>query len=209
MELSGDMLMQKIANRENNEDSAKKAFVQFCSKYEERLLRLVEPQCIKYGYSPDVAFKSVECAFARVWKYHNFDKSKSKCKNVDDAIVIWLNRIAYTQILKFKDSGECAVVNGDENLAIITNGTEFYEISSEYKYIPDDERKEKSLDLDLRLSCMDEKHKIVLLTYLAYEVQGKNMPRTLLLKLRSRLNLKQSSIRVYKKEAIASLNVKI
>ena len=48
---------------------------------------------------------------------------------------------------------------------------------------------------------LDEKHRIIYLTYKAYQTRGKKLPRTLLDKLRKRLGVTQTTIRVYKKEA--------
>jgi hypothetical protein len=68
---------------------------------------------------------------------------------------------------------------------------------------------EKKRDLKLRLEILEkamlglsEKQKIIYLTYKAYENNGKNLPRIVSQKLKERLNIVQSSIRVYKKEAI-------
>lgn len=205
MEQTGDMLLSIIADKTNNQAEAEAAFQLFCSKYERRLLRLVEVQCAKLGYSAEIAFKAVECAFARVWRYHSFDKLKSKCKDIDNAIVMWLNRIAYTQVLKFKNGGECAEVNAEEDLAVVNDATGFYEVVSQRQYMSAEEKKAKIKWLNTRLESMEEKHRIVLLTYLAYETKGRKLPRSLTLKLRTQLNLEQSSIRVYKKEAMDAL----
>ncbi len=205
MEQTGDMLISIIADKANNQAEAEAAFQLFCSKYERRLLRLVEVQCAKLGYSAEIAFKAVECTFARVWRYHSFDKLKSKCKDIDNAIVMWLNRIAYTQVLKFKNGGECAEVNAEEDLAVVNDATGFYEVVSQQQYLSAEEKNAKIKWLNTRLEGMEEKHRIVLLTYLAYETKGRNLPRSLMLKLRTQLNLEQSSIRVYKKEAMDAL----
>ena len=54
---------------------------------------------------------------------------------------------------------------------------------------------------------LSEKHKIVYLTYKAYENTGKkNLPRSVGKKLRDKLNLVQNSIQVYKKEANDHIN---
>jgi len=207
MEQTGDVLISIMADKSRSEMEIDAAFQTFCAKYELRLNRLMEVQCAKLGYSADIAFKAVECAFARVRRYPTFDKMKTKTKNIDNAIIVWLNRIAYTQVLKFKNGKECAEVNADEDLAVINDATGFYEVISQKKYISDEEKEKKILLLNAKLAGMEEKHRIVLLTYLAYESQGKKLPRALTLKLRTQLNLEQSSIRVYKKEALEALNI--
>ena len=172
-----------------------------------RLNRLVEIQCAKLGYSAEIAFKAVECTFARVRRYPTFDKKKSKTKNIDNAIVLWLNKIAYTQVLKFKNGNECAEVNTDEDLAVVIDATGFYDVVSKKQYMSEEEKDNKIQWLNAKLASMEEKHRIVLLTYLAYESQGKKLPRSLTLKLRTQLNLEQNSIRVYKKEALEALGI--
>ena len=72
---------------------------------------------------------------------------------------------------------------------------------------PDDKMK-LVLAFDAKLSALDEKHRIVYLTYKAYELRGKKLPRRLLGKLRNRLSISQTTIRVYKREAYLALNDK-
>lgn len=207
MEQTGDVLISIMADKSRSATEKDAAFQTFCAKYERRLNRLVEGQCAKLGYSAEIAFKAVECAFARVRRYPTFKKEKSKSGNVDNAIVIWLNKIAYTQVLKFKDKGECADVNADEDLAVINDATGFYEVALQSQYMSNEEKEKRIQWLNVKLAGMEEKHRIVLLTYLAYGSQGKNLPRSLTRKLRTQLNLEQSTIRVYKKEALEALGI--
>lgn len=207
MEQTGDVLIGIMADKARSVEEVEAAFQTFCAKYELRLNRLVEVQCAKLGYSAEIAFKAVECAFARVKRYPTFDKMKTKIKNVDNAIIVWLNRIAFTQVLKFKNTNECAEVSADEDLSVVNDASGFYEIVSQRQYMSDEEKEKKIQWLNAQLAGMEEKHRIVLLTYLAYESQGKKLPRSLTLKLRTQLNLEQSSIRVYKKEALEALNI--
>ena len=207
MEQTGDELISIMADKSRSVLEIDAAFQTFCAKYEKRLNRLVEVQCTKLGYSAEIAFKAVECAFGRVRRYPTFDKKKAKTKNVDHAIILWLNKIAYTQVLKFKDRNECAEVNANEDLAVVIDATGFYEVVSQRQYMTDEEKDSKIQWLNAKLAGMEEKHRIVLLTYLAYESQGKKLPRSLSLKLRTQLNLEQSSIRVYKKEALETLGI--
>lgn len=207
MEQTGDVLISIMADKSHSEMEIDAAFQMFCAKYELRLNRLVEVQCAKLGYSADIAFKAVECTFSRVRRYPTFNKMKTKIKNIDNAIIVWLNKIAYTQVLKFKNGMECAEVNVDEDLSVVNDATGFYEVVSQRQYMSEEEKEEKIQLLNIKLAGMEEKHRIVLLTYLAYESQGRKLPRTLTLKLRTQLNLEQSTIRVYKKEALEALKI--
>lgn len=208
MEQSGEELMNIIADKSRNEDDKDAAFHTFCGKYEKRLNKLVEGLCVKFGYSAEIAFKAVECTFARIRRYPSFSMKKSSTKNIDDAIILWLNKIAYTQVLKFKNAMECAEVSDEEDLAVVNDATGFYEVVSKRQYMSEVEKDEKIRWLNDKLATMEEKHRIVLLTYLAYKSQGKRLPRSLTLKLRTQLNLTQNSIRVYKNEAFDALSRK-
>lgn len=64
------------------------------------------------------------------------------------------------------------------------------------------------LAFNKKLSLLDDKHRIIYLTYKAYELSGKKLPRRLLSKLRKRLGISQTTIRVYKREAYMMLNDK-
>ncbi len=207
MEQRGDVLIDIMADKTRCAEEIDAAFLTFCAKYELRLNRLVEIQCAKLGYSAEIAFKAVECTFARVKRYPTFNKMKTKIKNMDNAIIVWLNKIAYTQVLKFKNGKECAEVSADEDLSVVNDATSFYEVVSQSQYMSDEEKDYKIKRLNVKLADMEEKHRIVLLTYLAYESEGKKLPRALTLKLRTQLNLEQSTIRVYKKEALEALNI--
>ena len=62
------------------------------------------------------------------------------------------------------------------------------------------------LALEKKISILDEKHRIIYLTYKAYQTSGKKLPRKLLEILRKRLGVTQTTIRVYKREAFETLN---
>ena len=129
----------------------------------------------------------------------------SSLKDVDKGIKIWLHKIVFNELMKFGVKETCAEV--DENdLDIIEN------IDELVTFTVGDEI-EKKRDLKLRLEILEramlglsEKQKIIYLTYKAYENNGKNIPRIVSQKLKERLNIAQSSIRVYKKEAIEHIN---
>lgn len=72
---------------------------------------------------------------------------------------------------------------------------------------------ERKRDLKVHLEIIEramlglsDKHKIIYLTYKAYENNYKNIPRPVSKKLQEKLNIVASSIRVYKKEANLHVN---
>ena len=77
----------------------------------------------------------------------------------------------------------------------------------------DEEDITRRKDLKLRLEIIErameglsEKHKIIYLTYKAYETSGTQIPRGVSKKLQEQLELTQSSIRGYKKHAIEKIS---
>jgi hypothetical protein len=180
---------------------SKQAFTVFCYKYEKDLLQKAEIYCSKFGYSETVALMVTECTFARVWRYPTFDMKKAKSKNIDTAIYLWLYPILYTQIVLLGKQDTCAEPTEEEDLSVISNVDEliFHTVSDDV---------EKTKDLKAQLSIIDnaflglsEKHKIIWLTYKAYEKKGKYLPRSVSRKLQEQLDLVHNSIRVYHKQA--------
>jgi len=192
--------------KEEYSELSKRAFVIFCYRYEKDLLQKAEIYCSKFGYNETVALTVVQCTFARVWKYPTFDIKKAKSKNIDTAISLWLYPILYTQIVLLGKQDTCAEPTKEEDLSVISNIDELI-----LHTVGDD--MEKTKDLKAKLSVIEsallglsEKHKIVWLTYKAYEQQGKNIPRSVSNKLQEQLDLTQNTIRVYKIQANQHIN---
>jgi hypothetical protein len=200
--MSGADLLEFISCfKEEYPEESERAFTLFCYKYEKDLLQKAEIYCSKFGYSETVALVVVQCTFARVWKYPTFDLKKAKSKNIDTAISLWLYPILYTQIVLLGKQDTCAEPTEIEDLSVISNIDELI-----LNTVGDDV--EKTKDLKAQLSIIDsallglsEKHKIIWLTYKAYEPKGKYIPRSVSSKLQEQLDLTQNSIRVYHKQA--------
>lgn len=203
--IPSDDLIDYISFKDEFPIEAELAFIEFCDRFQEEVLQKAEIYSSKYGYNEVVALDIANCAFAKVWKYHSFDKDKATTKNIDNAIKIWLFRIIYNELMKYAVKNTCAEPDKDD-LDIVENIDELINLTS-------GEDIEKKRDLRVRLEILDkamfrlsDKHKIIYLTYKAYENNYKNIPRSVSKKLKERLNLVASSIRVYKKEA--NLHVK-
>ena len=202
--IDGVKLLQDIANKGNDQETAEKAFCLFCGYFEDKIKLRVEILASKYGYNENVAFEAIQCAFNKVWLYPTFSMSKSKCKNEENAIIIWLIKIAYSQMCQYLKAGICAKVTQDEDLSVIENAEDF--ISYYIADLPLERKLELIKMLNDKMSKLDEKHRVIYLTYKAYQTNGKKLPRKLLGKLRKRLGVTQATIRVYKKEACELLN---
>lgn len=199
--MSGSDLIEFISWKDEYPREAELAFITFCNRYEKDLIQKAEIYCAKFGYSEVEALLVANCTFARVWKYPTFDIKKSRAESVDNAIILWMTRILYTQIILLWKENTCAEPSQEEDLSIISNIDELIQF-----HLRDDLEKKKELkaQLDVVNSAMlglSEKHKIIYLTYKAYEASGKNIPRSVSKKLQEQLDLTQNSIRVYKMEA--------
>lgn len=206
--LPSDELIDYISFKEEYPEEAAAAFTEFCSRFERDILQKAEIYCNKFNYSEVVALEIATCAFTRVWKYHSFNKIKAKYPDdIDRSILLWLYPIVYTQLVKYGDLNTCAEPDEDD-LSIVENIDDLISLT-----VGDDDIQKKR-ELKIRLEIIEramlglsEKHKIVYLTYKAYENTGKkNIPRSVGKKLRDRLNLVQNSIQVYKKEANDHIN---
>lgn len=199
--MPGSELIEFISWKDEYPREAEQAFTVFCGRYEKDLLQKAEIYCSKFGYSEVDALLVANCAFARVWKYPSFDGKKAKSKNIDTAILMWLYPILYTQIVLLGKKNTCAEPSQEEDLSVISNVDELINVS-----VGNDLEKKKELKVRLEvienaLSGLSEKHRIIYLTYKAYEEVGKNIPRTVSKKLQEQLELTQNTIRVYKMDA--------
>lgn len=203
--VDGVKLIRIIANRNIDEEAVRKAFDLFVSYFEIKIKKRVEILALKYGYNENVAFEAIRCAFNKVWLYPTFDMGKSSCTNEENAIIIWLVKIAFSQMCQFTRTGECARISEEEDLSVIENTEDFVD-SFQVAGLDPLEKMQLIKIMEKKLSLLDEKHRIIYLTYKAYQRSGKKLPRKLLEKLRKRLGLSQSAIRVYKKQACEAIN---
>lgn len=197
----GSELIQFISWKDEYPQEAEFAFVIFCSRYENDLLQKAEIYCSKFNYSEVEALLVTQCTFARVWKYPTFNVEKAKSKNIDKAILMWMYPIMYNQIILLGERNTCAEPTQEEELSLILSIEELIEF-----YVGDEVEKKKELKLNLEvieraLLGLSLKHRIIFLTYKAYESFGKNIPRSVGKKLRNELELTQNTIGVYKMEA--------
>lgn len=203
--VDGVKLIRIIANRNIDEEAARKAFYLFVSYFEIKIKKRVEILALKYGYNENVAFEAIRCTFNKVWLYPTFDMGKSSCTNEENAIIIWLVKIAFSQMCQFTRTGECARISEEEDLSVIENTEDFVD-SFQVAGLDPLEKMQLIEIMEKKLSLLDEKHRIIYLTYKAYQRSGKKLPRKLLEMLRKRLGLSQSAIRVYKKQACEAIN---
>lgn len=204
--IDGIALLKLIGDK-NDRERAKDSLALFTAYFEENIRAYAEVQASHLGLTETEAFQAIQCAFVKVWKYpYSFDMEKSRSKDEETAIIIWLKRIVASQLFEYAKNGYCADQTEEEDLSVIENVQSFVEYHM--PGISSDKKIGLVQAFDKRLSVLDEKHKIVYLTYKAYEQAGKKLPRRLLEKLRKRLGLTQATVRVYKMEAYRALGDK-
>ena len=123
--LDGVQLLKIIARKKEDEEAAAKAFRLFVEVFESKINKQVDIIANKNGYDEKVAFEAIQCAFNKVWLYPTFDMNKSYYKDQEKAIVVWLIRIAVSQMYQFARHGVCAQIKSDEDLSVIENAEDF------------------------------------------------------------------------------------
>ncbi len=195
-------LLEYISFKNDFKEEAESAFIEFCSRFERKMIEKAEIYCLKFNYSTVIAMDIANCTFARVWKYPTFKLEKSSSKNIEKAILMWLNRIMFTQLVKYEKVDTCTEPSTEEDLSLISTIDGLVDIKSDFDEETKKKLRERLSILDSAFLGLSDKHRIIYLTYKAYETVGKNLPTSLLKKLQKELQLTQSTIRVYKKEAI-------
>jgi hypothetical protein len=194
-------LLDYISFKEEYPKEAEWAFIEFCKRFEKDLLQKAEVYCAKFGYNEVVALDVANCTFSRVWKYPSFNLKKAKSKDVTKAILLWLYPIMYTQILKFQHAASCAEPTEEEDLCLITDLDGLVNKISDSVDVDDKKKLKAQLKvLESAFLGLTEKHKIIYLTYKAYERAGKNIPRGISKKLQDVLDLVPVTIRIYKRD---------
>jgi DNA-directed RNA polymerase specialized sigma24 family protein len=190
--------------RDNAEyvENAKAAFRVFTFRFQLDLQKKLIPTCINWGYDNQVAAEIAYQTFERVWKYPTYDKTKSKQEDFDKGVKFYLYGIASHLLADYKriEGGDVSPFTGDEAIVYEFPDIESMDIPKERKAILIDRYEH----IKKALSRLSPKHKIIYLTYKQYEAItkiGYKLPRRLLESLRTELDLTQTSMRVYKKEA--------
>ena len=199
--LTSDDLLTYISWKLDFPEESGLAFMELVFRFEGDIKRKAEIYCNKFDYSEVVALEIAHCTFDRVWKYPTFDLKKAKSKDIDKAILLWMYPILYTQLVAYGMKHTCIVPTIDEDLSLVYSTDDMAEITTNGNIEKMKELKLKIEVIDHALAGLTEKHKVIYLTYKVYEKKGKNIPRSISKLLKEKLDLAQSTIRVYKKEA--------
>lgn len=200
-ETSSEDLLSIISWKDEMIDDAKEALQEFSYRFDGDLLRKCEIICDNWNYSKTTALEIRDCTFSRVWKYAgSFDPKKVRASSMEEGIKLWLFSIASSQLANYHASGTCFEPN-KQDLDIISSIDEMADFISE-----GDIEKKRTLKNQLEvltpvLAGLNEKKRIIYLTYKTYDHLGIYPPRSALKNLRNKLNLAQASLRKYYGEA--------
>lgn len=205
---STEDLLQFIGYKDQSDyrELAEAAFVAFTFRFRKEVVDKCRKIGKKWGYDREEADIISEKVFERFWKYSSaFDACKCKDLGINDCIVLYFFKIirnCFVNHYNEKEGVNLSPYDGTEEVVVEFPSMENIEIPAE--------RATQLLfiqkGMDDALSRLSPKHKIIFLTYKAYEKEGYKLPRNLLKKLREELDLKQDSIRVYKKEAFEKVD---
>lgn len=178
-----------------SEEWANSAFVVLTYRFRKDLLQKCTLMCRKSGFSDTVAEEIAMRVFERFFKYPAFKREKCTVADIEKCFRLYLYKIARNEFLDYAKPDE-SPYTGEESVI-----TSMIDVDMEYEPEKLRQLKEAERKLDDLFSKLTPKHKIIFLTYQYYEKEGKYLPKRLREELKDLLQLSQSSIRVYKKEA--------
>ena len=196
-----DDLVEYIRWRKNPGDVevAGNAFKAFCFRFQKDITHKCRVIATNWGYDNHVGDIIAERTFSRYWRYGKFDKSKSNVADTDTAVKLYLYKIAKRELSNYKRelTADLSPYTGDEEIVTEFPNLDMSKVTVEKRA----ELKRIQEIIEKALTRLTPKHKIIYLTYKAYQHEGHTLPRGLLKKVRDELELAQTSIQVYKKEA--------
>lgn len=193
--MDGEQLIMTIAkNKESNGEEARKAFELFCGYYTEKVTQMAVVLCRRWKKSEDYAYVIVQCAFEKVWQCHSFDKRKSRIKDIDKAILYWMNTILYHEMTLFSQKGNCSHPE-EEDLPLITSPEMFIESYIGDDYLTDEQFEAVRATMEKAFSGLSEQEVTVYLTYKLYLKVNDRVPQRVLKKLRARYGITQDAIK--------------
>lgn len=196
----------KYKGQADYQELAEASFIAFTFRFRKEIIDKCRKVGSKRGHHNEISDIIAERVFERFWLYpFSFKKDGCGDLDIDNCVRFYLFRIATNCFCDYEKEitgGNKSPYDGSEAVIV-----EFPDIDN--LTIPEEKavQLKKIYDLlEVALSKLSRKHKIIYLTYKAYEKEGYKLPRHLLKKLREELQLSQSSIRVYKNEAFQTVD---
>ena len=187
-------LINFFQNLKNSPKERDSCFFAIVFRFRQDLVGKCEIIFRKYNYSIDQIIEIVENTFSKYYKTHNFTIEKSSVTNVDLAFKTYLYSISRNELKNFysnlikKQNG--LLYDGNEQIVTQMPNVPYSKLNNEEKIYFD------------TLKSLSYSHRVIYLTYKSYGKDGVNLPKELQAKIRTHLgNIKQSTVRKYKKEA--------
>jgi DNA-directed RNA polymerase specialized sigma24 family protein len=172
------------------------AFIVLTFRYREDLIKKCVVLARKWKRDEDDAIELANRVFARFLKYPRYRHGECVSGDVDKCFKRYLYKIADREVIGLFNP-KLSTYDGTETIIKSL-------IDPETDYEP--EKLKALLEYEKRLdqifAQLTQKHKTIYLTYTCYEKEGHNLPGALLAELREALGLSQTTLRIYKKEAI-------
>ena len=187
-------LIKLIQGKETNQQTLDSVFIAICFKFRESLAKFCIYLCNNRGYDIDTGYLIVNRTFRSYYKSKKFNINKGNCKSYHDNFLVYLQKIARNELNDFYKEEKKKINNQyyDGTEEIILKLPEI-----DYTRLPPEQRAIHEV-----LLSFSHKHQVIYLTYKAHEKDGVNLPLNLRNKLRNYVDLKQPTIRTYKKEVI-------
>ena len=184
---------------------ADSAFIAFTFRFREKVIDRCRYVGKNFGHNTVVSDGIADRVFDRFYKYP-FRFQASNCKDllIEQCVLLYLYRIAQRCFFDYYHElqpDEASPYDGTEEVIVELPDLDHLDLEEEQLELAKEEREK----VDKVLRSLSEKHRIIYLTYMSQEHEGFKLPRKLLAQLRKDLELSQSSIRVYKKEAIEAV----
>ncbi len=175
------------------------AFYALCDRFRNDLTVICEKRCDNFHQSSDVVYELVNNVFKAYARKPEFNFDKAKVKNEYNAFLGYLCGIAkkeLTNIYRIQQKKK--------------NGTWYDGSESIIKKLPPcpKDATTHAKIIHQVITDLPYSHQVIYCTYTVYEKAGCNLPRKLQQELREYLGItSQSTIRVYKKEALDKINI--
>lgn len=187
-------LIRLFQNRKSSEPDRDDAFCALVLRFREDVLKKTEIISSRFRHSPTVAEIVTDKTFEAYLKKGEFKFDKAAKASIDDSFKIYLYGIARNELVNYyrkqKRIKDGKYSDGTEQII-----TDLPEISM--------------ANLNVRgrikfevIQALPYSHRVIYLTYSAYEKLGCNLPKKLQQEIREHLGgIKQVTVRTYKKEA--------
>jgi hypothetical protein len=199
-------LIELIKSKEQADyvELAQAAFAAFTFRFQDQVVDKCRKLGRSWGYDRETSDMLAERTFEKFYRYP-FRFKKSECRDlpVNECVKCYLFVTAQHCFCDYKNEYTQDISPYDGSESVVVEFPALDHLQLEAGSI--EEIREMQSVIESALATLTPNHKKIYLTYKMYEKAGFKLPRHLLEKLRKETELSQSTIRVYKKEAIKTV----